>query len=49
MDYTGRVDILETTEDLIKEVLDELLLKRARGKESMKVSTEQLGDKVAIK
>lgn len=46
MDYTGRVDILEATEDLVKEVLDELLLKRARGKESMKVGTEQLGDKV---
>lgn len=47
MDDTCRMDILETTEDLVKEVLDELLLKRARGKESMKVGTEKLGDKVA--
>lgn len=47
MNHTGRMDILETTEDLVKEVLDELFLKRARGKESMKVGTEKLGHKVA--
>lgn len=47
MDDTGRMDILETTENLVKEVLDELFLKRARGKESMKVGTEELSDKVA--
>lgn len=47
MDHTGRMDIFETTENLVKKVLDELFLKRARGKESMKVGTEKLGDKVA--
>ena len=47
VDDTSRVDILKTTEDLVKEVLDELLLQRARSQETVKVGTKELGDKVA--
>jgi hypothetical protein len=42
------VHILETTEDLVEEVLDELLLKRSRGKQSVEISTEKLGDEVNV-
>ena len=48
MDDTCRVDVLETTEDLVQEVLDELLLQRAGREESVQVGSEQLGDEVAF-
>lgn len=47
MDHAGRVDVLETTENLVQEVLDELLLQRPGRQESVQVGTEQLGDEVA--
>lgn len=36
-----------TYEDLVKEVLDELLFKRSRGEEAVKIGAEQLGDEIA--
>jgi hypothetical protein len=45
---SGRVDVLETTEDLVQEVLDELLLERPGGEETVEVGTEELGDKVDV-
>jgi hypothetical protein len=36
-----------TYEDLVKEVLDELLLERPGGEQAMQVCAEQLGDEVA--
>ena len=35
-------------QNLIKEILNELLLKRSRGEEAVQVSTKKLGNKVAI-
>jgi hypothetical protein len=37
----------ETYEDLVEEVLDELLLQRARSQEAVEVGSEELGDEVA--
>lgn len=36
-----------TNQDLVQKVLDELLLKRSRGEQAVKVSAEKLGDEVA--
>ena len=47
MDDTGGVDILQSTENLVQEVLYELLLKRSGGKETVEISAEELGDEVA--
>lgn len=38
----------ETHENLVKEVLDELLLERSTRQETMQVGTEELGDKVDV-
>lgn len=43
-----RVNVLQTSEDLIQEVLNELLLERSTGKQSMQIGTEELGDKVTV-
>jgi hypothetical protein len=40
------IDTKATHENLIEEVLDELFLKRARGKQSVEVSSQKLGNKV---
>lgn len=48
MHDTGRVDVLEATQDLVEEVLDELLLERPRGEEAMEVGAEELGDEVDV-
>jgi hypothetical protein len=48
VDNTGRVDVFQTSEDLVKEVLDELLFKRTRCEESVKIGTKELGNEVAI-
>lgn len=47
MHDTGRVDVLETTEDLVQKVLDELLLERPAREQSVQIGTQELGDKVA--
>ena len=44
---TCGVDILQATEDLVEEVLDELFLERARGEETVEIGAQKLGDKVA--
>lgn len=49
MDDAGRVDVLEASEDLVEEVLDELLLERAAGEESVEIGAEELSDKVAVR
>jgi hypothetical protein len=36
-----------TNEDLIEEILNELLLKRTRGEQTVKIGTKKLGDEVA--
>ena len=36
-----------TYKDLVQEILDELLLKRSRSQQSMKISPEKLGHKVS--
>jgi hypothetical protein len=36
-----------TYQNLVKEVLDELLLQRSGGKEAVKIGSEELGDEVA--
>lgn len=47
MDDTGRVNVFQTSEDLVEEVLDKLLLEWTRGEESVKIGTEELSDEVA--
>ena len=36
-----------TYQDLVKKVLDELLLQRSGGKQAVKIGSEELGDEVA--
>ena len=40
------MDVFETTENLIQEILDELLFKRSGCKESVKIGTKEFGDEV---
>jgi hypothetical protein len=44
----GRNIGCETYEDLVEEVLDELLLQRARGQEAVEIGSEELSDEVAV-
>lgn len=44
----GGVDVLKATHDLVKKVLDELLLEGPGGEQTVQVSTEQLGNEVDI-
>lgn len=39
---------METHQDLVEEVLNELLLQGAAGEQSVEVCAEQLGDKVNV-
>jgi hypothetical protein len=41
------VNILETPQDLVQKVLDELLLQRSTCEQSVKICPEQFSDKVA--
>jgi hypothetical protein len=43
------VHILQTPENLVQEVLDELLFERAGGEEAVQVGSEEFGDEVAGK
>lgn len=43
------MEIFETHQDLIEEVLDELLLKGSRSEQSVKICAKQLGHEVAEK
>ena len=43
-----RKELAGAYKDLVEEVLDELLLERARGKQSVEVGSEELGNKVAV-
>ena len=47
MNDTGRMDILQSAENLVQEVLYELLLKWSGGKETVEISAEELGNEVA--
>lgn len=47
MDHAGGVDVFETAQDLVEEVLYELFFKRARGEEAVQVGAQELGDEVA--
>lgn len=49
VDDTGRVNVLETSEDLVQEVLNELLLEWTAGEQSVEISAEELGDKVTVR
>jgi len=42
------VHILQTTQNLVKEVLDELLLEGSRCKQTVEIGAEELGDKVDV-
>lgn len=42
------MDVFKATQDLIKEVLNELLLQRTRSEQSIEISAQQLGHKVYI-
>jgi hypothetical protein len=42
------VHIFETSKNLVKEILDELLLERSRSKKSMKVGSEKFCDEINI-
>lgn len=48
VDHAGRVDILEPSEHLVDEVLNELVVERAGGEESVEVGSEELSDKVDV-
>jgi hypothetical protein len=48
VDDTCRVDVFQTSEDLVEEVLDELLFEWTRSEESVKIGTEELSDEVAV-
>lgn len=48
VDDAGRVDVLQSTEDLVQEVLDELLLQWPRRQEAVQVGTKQLRDEVDV-
>lgn len=47
MGGTVKLSGCETYEDLVEEVLDELLLQRARGQEAVEIGSEELSDEVA--
>ena len=47
MNDTGGVDVFQTTEDLVQEVLDELLFQRSGSEQSVKIGTQELGNEVA--
>ena len=47
VDDTGGVDILQSAENLVQEVLYELLLEWSGGKKTVEISAEELGDEVA--
>jgi hypothetical protein len=48
VDNACRVDILETAENLVEEVLDKLLLEWPRGEQTVEVGTKELGHKVDV-
>jgi len=48
VDNASGVDVFQTTQDLVEEVLDELLLKRARGEEAVQVGAQELGDNIHV-
>ena len=48
-DEAGIDGEIEAHQDLVQKVLDKLLLQRPRGKETMKVSAEQLSHEIAAK
>lgn len=45
---TGRMHVLKTAHDLVKEVLHKLLLERAARQQTVQVGAKQLGDEVQI-
>lgn len=48
MNDARAVYIFETSKNLVKEILDKLLLERSRSKKTMKVGSEKFCDKVNI-
>jgi hypothetical protein len=47
MHNSSRVDVFQTTQDLVQEVLDELLFERTRCEKTVQIGTKELCDKVA--
>lgn len=48
MHDTCRVHVFQASQNLVEEVLDELLLERPGGEETMEIGTQELGHKVAV-
>ncbi len=48
VDDACRVDVLETTENLVQEVLDKLLLERSARQETVQIGTEKFGNEVNV-
>lgn len=48
MNHASRVNILQTSQDLVQKVLDELFFERSGSKETVQVGSEEFGDEVAI-
>lgn len=48
MNDTRRVNVLETTHDLIEEVLHELFFKRPAGEQAVQVGPQKFGDEIQI-
>lgn len=44
----GRMDVFQSTKDLVEEVLYELFFEGARGEEAVEIGAEELGDEVAV-
>lgn len=47
MNDTSRVNVFQSTQDLVQKVLDELFFERSGSEETVQVGTEQFSDKVA--
>ncbi len=48
VDDTGGVDVFQSTEDLVEEVLYELLLERSGREKAVEIGAEELRDEVAV-
>lgn len=48
MNNTCRVDILESTKNLVQKVLDKLLLQRPRCEETVEIGAEELSYEIAV-
>lgn len=49
MNNTSRMNVFQTPQDLVQEVLDELLLKWSGCKKTVKIGSEEFCDKIAVR